>query len=152
VWAEAVKTARPDPAGSLPHGALLYLRAKGLQGLLNDCNTSRGRRDCLKEADQEAFSRWCLFGRLSQPQIKFSIAQRSLTTRIYLPQATDSDHLFFNSCITGQPSITFSSTSLTSRWIAAREASLHGRSRSSRCIRWPDYIVLAGIVTVVIGG
>jgi hypothetical protein len=54
--------------------------------------------------------------------------------------------------VTGQPSITFSSTSLTSRWIAARETSLHGRSGSSRCIRWPDHIVLAGIVTVVIGG
>jgi hypothetical protein len=93
-------TARPNPAGSPPHGALLSLRAKGLQALLNDWNTSRGRRDCLKETDYEAFSRWRLFDRLSQPQIKFSIAQRSLRTRIYLAQATDSDHLFFcYSCI-----------------------------------------------------
>lgn len=75
IWAAAILVVAPPEVPTLfPDGALLYLQAKDLRGLLKDWDTSEEKRVWLKGDDYQAFSRSRLFERLSQAQTEFSAA------------------------------------------------------------------------------
>ncbi|MBI4910362.1 MAG: hypothetical protein HY820_42485 [Acidobacteria bacterium] len=66
-WLVAQNTATPKPLANLtPAGAVLYLEAKNLSGLLGDWNASGEKKTWLASANYEVFSRSQLYLKLSQ--------------------------------------------------------------------------------------
>lgn len=72
LWAVVQTSAPPRPAAWTPPGALLYLEARNLAGLIADWNSSAEKAMWLASPNYQVFSRSRLFYRLEQMQKEYA--------------------------------------------------------------------------------